>query len=111
MIGTNPYLTGGYLVVKFEPHLHTVHSDGQASVAAMFAACKAAGYQAVALTDHNTMSGVAEARSVAAELGLVLIPGVEVTTFHGHAVVLGVSRVPEWRDLESRGMDALEMAQ
>jgi hypothetical protein len=73
----------------------------------MFEACRGAGYDAVALTDHNTQSGIAEAIDVAAELDLVLVPGVEVTTFRGHAVVLGVSRVPEWRDLETRGLDAL----
>jgi PHP domain-containing protein len=84
-----------------------LHSDGQDTIATMFAACKRAGYAAVALTDHNTVSGLQEATRIAEELDLVLVPGVEVTTFHGHAIVLGVSRVPEWRDLEARGMDAL----
>jgi hypothetical protein len=37
----------------------------------------------------------------------VFVPGVEVTTFRGHAVALGVTRVPEWRDLEVGGFDAL----
>src|SRR5690242_16780633 len=98
MISANPYVSAAYEVLKLEPHLHTLHSDGQDSIATMFFACKTAGYDAVALTDHNTLSGLDEARGVAADLDLVLIPGVEVTTFHGHAVVLGVSRVPEWRD-------------
>lgn len=95
------------MLLKLETHLHTLHSDGQDTVADMFAACRAAGYDAVALTDHNTLSGFAEARVVAADLGLILIPGVEVTTFRGHSVVLGVSRVPEWRDLDIRGFSAL----
>jgi hypothetical protein len=107
MIGANPYLAGEYQVLKVETHLHTLHSDGQHSVAAMFEACHSAGYDAVALTDHNTLSGLPEAAEAADPLGLVLLPGVEVTTFRGHAVVLGVARVPEWRDLEQRGMDAL----
>ena len=107
MVGANPYLSNGFSLVKFESHLHTVHSDGQDTIAAMFEACKSAGYDAVALTDHNTISGLDEARAAAEELGLILVPGVEVTTFRGHAVVLGVSSVPEWRDLERRGMDAL----
>lgn len=107
MIGATPYASAGYQLLKVETHLHTLHSDGQASVAEMFEACASAGYQAVALTDHNTQSGLAEAREVAARLGLVLLPGVEVTTFRGHAVVLGVECVPEWRDLEARGLDAL----
>jgi hypothetical protein len=107
MIGASPYPSSGFTILKLEPHLHTVHSDGQDTVRAMFEACKGSGYNAVALTDHNTLSGVCEAREVAAELGLILLPGVEVTTFRGHTVVLGVSTVPEWRDLEARSMDAL----
>jgi hypothetical protein len=106
-MGANPYTATAYEVLKLETHLHTLHSDGQHSVAAMFEACRGAGYDAVALTDHNTLSGLAEAVEAAEQLGLVLVPGVEVTTFRGHAVVLGVARVPEWRDLEQRGMDAL----
>lgn len=101
------YSARGYALLKFEPHLHTLHSDGADTVADMFEACHGAGYDAVALTDHNTLSGLPEAVEAAARLGLILVPGVEVTTFRGHAVVLGVERVPEWRDLETRGMDAL----
>lgn len=107
MIEANPYDASGYRALKIETHLHTLHSDGRHSVDAMFEACRAAGYDAVALTDHNTQSGMAEARAAADRLGLILVPGVEVTTFRGHAVVLGITRVPEWRDLETRGIDAL----
>ena len=101
------YAARGFRLLKLEPHLHTLHSDGQDGVPAMLEACREAGYDAVALTDHNTNSGVAEAIEVADRLGLILLPGVEVTTFRGHAVILGVGTVPEWRDLEARGMDDL----
>jgi hypothetical protein len=107
MIGRGLYASRGYQALKFEPHLHTVHSDGRDSVASMFAACRAADYAAVALTDHNTVTGLPEGAAAARELELIFVPGVEVTTFHGHAIVLGVTRVPEWRDLEQRGIDAL----
>src|SRR5256885_1917930 len=107
MIEGSPYIARGFQVVKVETHLHSLHSDGQANVAAMFEACHSANYDAVALTDHNTVSGLDEAASVADRLGLIFIPGVEVTTFRGHAGVMGVSRVPEWRDLEDRGIGAL----
>ena len=103
----NPYREAGYRALKFEPHLHTVHSDGADTVTAMFEACASAGYDAVALTDHNTASGLAEAERAAAANGLIMVPGVEVTTFRGHAVTLGVTRAPEWRDLDARGLDAL----
>ena len=107
MIEASPYASAGYHVLKFEPHLHTLHSDGRDSVRDMFLACQSAGYDAVALTDHNTASGLVEADAMADELGLILVPGVEVTTFRGHAVALGVTSVPEWRDLAARGMDTL----
>jgi hypothetical protein len=107
MIDARPGGYGAVELLKLETHLHTLHSDGQHSVAQMLEACRAAGYDAVALTDHNTTSGLAEARSCAAELGLILVEGVEVTTFQGHALALGISTVPEWRDLEQRGFGAL----
>ena len=107
MIGPSRYAAAGYSALKLETHLHTLHSDGRDSVQAMFDACAAAGYDAVAITDHNTVSGLPEARLAARARDLVLVDGVEVTTFRGHSVVLGVSRTPEWRDLETRGMDDL----
>ena len=107
MIVAEPYAARGYVLLKLEPHLHTLHSDGQDDVRAMLEACRDAGYDAVALTDHNTSSGLAEAVELAEMLGLIVLPGVEVTTFRGHAVALGIATVPEWRDLEARGMDAL----
>src|SRR5260370_9154719 len=110
MIGVDLYAARGYHVLKLETHLHTRHSDGQDSVTEMLAACRMAGYDAVALTDHNTQSGLDEAVEAAARLGLILLPGVEVTTFFGHAVVLGGTRVPEGRDLQRRRMAALVAA-
>jgi hypothetical protein len=107
MLEAGPDAAAPYVVLKVETHLHTVHSDGKDTVTAMFEACRHAGYDVVALTDHNTMSGLTEAGDAAADLGLVLLPGVEITTFHGHAIALGVSRVPEWRDLEQRGVAAI----
>ena len=103
---TNPYRARGLAPLKGETHLHTVHSDGKDTPAVMLEACRQAGYDFAAITDHNTISGHGEARAAAADLGLVLLPGAELTTFHGHAVCLGIERMPEWRDLETRGMDA-----
>lgn len=102
----NPYQSHGLVPLKGEIHLHTRHSDGRDTPAAMLRACRDAGYAFAAITDHNTISGVEEARAAAADLGLLLIPGFELTTFQGHAVCLGVTALPEWRDLEARGMDA-----
>ena len=45
----------------------------------MVAAAKAAGLAAIALTDHDTMDGVAEALAAADEIGVRVVPGVELS--------------------------------
>ena len=47
-----------------------------------------AGLDAIAVTDHNTVAAVDEVRSAAQEKGLVVFPGVEVTTPEGHVLAL-----------------------
>jgi predicted metal-dependent phosphoesterase TrpH len=46
---------------------------------AVVSAAKAAGLAAIALTDHDTMDGVAEALAAADEIGLRVVPGVELS--------------------------------
>lgn len=102
---TNPYDATGLLLIKGETHLHTLHSDGRDTPRAMLDACQRAGYGFVAITDHNTISGVDEAKAAADALGLIVLSRLELTTFHGHAVCLGVEHVPEWRALDETGVD------
>lgn len=65
-------------------HSHTHHSDARGSLADLIEAAKARGLDFLAVTDHNTIShhGPLAARS---SPELVLLPGMEVTTYHGHA--------------------------
>jgi predicted metal-dependent phosphoesterase TrpH len=44
---------------------------------------KQLGFSAIALTDHDTMAGVAEALAAAESLGIELVPGVELSTLDG----------------------------
>ena len=60
-------------------HMHSTASDGSATPAAVVAAAHAAGLAAIALTDHDTLAGVREARAAAAPLGLRVIAGVELS--------------------------------
>jgi predicted metal-dependent phosphoesterase TrpH len=46
-------------------------------------AAKAAGLAAMALTDHDTMDGVAEALEAADEIGMRVVPGVELSAVEG----------------------------
>jgi predicted metal-dependent phosphoesterase TrpH len=61
-------------------HMHSRHSDGSCSVEELVARVRAAGVAVFALTDHDTVEGIAEARRLSAQAGLTLISGVEVST-------------------------------
>jgi predicted metal-dependent phosphoesterase TrpH len=75
-------------------HTHSTASDGTLAPADLVARAAAAGVRTMALTDHDTIAGVAEAEAAAAEFDLDLIPGVEVSVTWGgrtvHIVGLGV---------------------
>lgn len=60
-------------------HAHSTASDGALSPSAAVAAAHAAGLVAFALTDHDTLAGIAEAQTAADACGLRLIPGVELS--------------------------------
>lgn len=85
-------------------HMHSTRSDGTLSPANLMRACARAGLGTVALTDHDTAAGVAEAGEAAAAHGLDLVPGVELTTYHlGREVhILGYFIDPEDADFEAR---------
>lgn len=92
--------------LKGELHSHTVHSDGSLSLAELLAQARQRGLDFLALTDHNTNTALAEVHSTA-QGGLLLIPGIELTTFHGHALALGVERWIDWRTgWQGRSMQA-----
>lgn len=58
-------------------HVHSSASDGTFSPTALLAEAKKAGLSAIALTDHDTMDGIAEAMEAAKELDMELIGGME----------------------------------
>ena len=60
-------------------HLHTTASDGRCSPTELVARVHAAGVSTFAVTDHDTVAALPEARDMAARLGLALVPGIEVT--------------------------------
>jgi len=68
-------------------HCHSTISDGVLAPAAVAARAKANGVDVWALTDHDEVDGVAEARAAAATLGLEFVPGVEISvTWAGETV-------------------------
>lgn len=68
-------------------HLHSTASDGIHSPTWVMETAAARGVRVLALTDHDTTAGLAEARAAADRLGLRLIPGMELSTDYGSADV------------------------
>ncbi|MBN1139804.1 MAG: PHP domain-containing protein [Anaerolineae bacterium] len=60
-------------------HIHTYYSDGRDAPEGVLRRCAALGLRTVALTDHDNANGVRAVRALAGELGLSLIPAIELT--------------------------------
>jgi 3',5'-nucleoside bisphosphate phosphatase len=105
-------------------HCHSSHSDGVLTPAALAERAAAHGVQLWALTDHDNLAGLAEARERASALGMNFIDGVEISvtwndqTVHivglgidplDEVLVQGLARVRSGRDERALRMaDALE---
>jgi 3',5'-nucleoside bisphosphate phosphatase len=68
-------------------HAHTVASDGGDRPRELAAAAAAAGVEVLAVTDHDTVAGVAEARAAGERLGVEVLAGCELTATVGDRVV------------------------
>jgi hypothetical protein len=78
-------------------HTHTHHSDARGrSLADLIELARGAGLDFIFLTDHNTISGLAEADAANGD-GLLVAAGIELTTFWGHALCLGKRDWVDWR--------------
>lgn len=64
---------------KIDLHVHTTASDGTCTPEEVVERARAAGLTAVAITDHDTMAGVAPAIAAGDRLGVEVIPGIEIS--------------------------------
>lgn len=74
-------------MTRIDLHTHSIASDGTETPAEVMRQAQRAGLDVVALTDHDTVSGLDEAARVADELGLEFVPGVEFSASIGPASV------------------------
>ncbi len=76
---TTSSATPTFATATFELQGHSTYSDGELPPAAVVAAAGRAGVELFSLTDHDSVEGVPEAIQAAAETGVKLIPGVEIS--------------------------------
>lgn len=67
-------------------HIHTTASDGALSPTQIVRNAADAGLAAIAITDHDNVDGIDEALAAGREMGVEIIPGVEISAIHGNNV-------------------------
>ncbi len=83
-------------------HVHTTASDGTVSGRGVVELARGIGLAAIAVTDHDTVSGYAEAAEVGRELGVEVVPGIEISTKYGGPIhILGYYIDTESKELLS----------
>ena len=75
-------------------HVHTTASDGQYSPAQIIGKAAEKSLKAIAITDHDTVAGLQEAKAAGRELGVTVVPGIELNitfpTGEFHLLGLGI---------------------
>lgn len=106
---------------RIDLHVHTTASDGTVSPAGVVKLAHETGLAAIAITDHDTVSGYAEAAEAGEKYGVEVVPGIEISTKYGRAVhILGyyidptsdkLAPVLEWvvRDRDERNRKMAEL--
>ena len=105
---TSQPLVAGTRWYRGDLHMHTAHSDGScASQSGKMVPCpvfvyaqtaSARGLDFIAITDHNADSQNDALRELQPYFDrLLLIPGREMTTFHGHFNIFGLTQFVDWR--------------
>ncbi|MFR0690085.1 PHP domain-containing protein [Enterobacterales bacterium AE_CKDN230030158-1A_HGKHYDSX7] len=73
--------------MRVDLHCHSTASDGQLSPTALVERAHGRGVRVLALTDHDTLDGLPEARRAAQTLGMELVDGVELSCTWGGATI------------------------
>jgi predicted metal-dependent phosphoesterase TrpH len=65
---------------KIDLHTHTTASDGRCSPTENVKLAKEKGLRAIAITDHDTVSGIEEALEAGKQYDIEVVPGIEIST-------------------------------
>ena len=85
-------------------HTHSTASDGTFSPSQLIDYAHKQNLQAIALTDHDSVNGISEAQEEAKKLGIIFIPGIEISidwpTGEFHLLGLGLKSLsPELKKI------------
>lgn len=83
---------------RLDLHLHTTHSDGSLPPAEVLALAQKAAVSALAITDHDIVSGLPEAFEAGARLGIEVIPGIEISSRYEETELHILGYYLDWKD-------------
>ena len=97
--------------MSIDLHIHSTCSDGTLRPEQLVRMAKARGLTAIAITDHDTVEGVAEAMAAGREYDIEVIAGLELSTVHGERPIhlLGYLFDPDSPEL-ARALTTLQHA-
>lgn len=81
--------------MRIDLHSHSTASDGTKAPAEVVEHAAAAGIDVLALTDHDSADGWAEAVEAARRVDVALVPGIEISTKHNGAGVHLLAYLPD----------------
>ncbi len=92
-------------------HTHTIASDGSDSPSDLIKKAKEAGLRAVAITDHDTLAGLTEAKDACSKYEIELVPGIELSLLgpRGNMHLLGYYIDPDSKELQ-KVLDGVQKA-
>ncbi|MDK2744154.1 MAG: PHP domain-containing protein [Nitrospira sp.] len=85
---------------RLDLHLHTTHSDGSCTPAEVIDLAHKAGVSALAITDHDITTGVAEAIAAGQQCGIEVIPGVEISSIIANSELHILGYFLDWQDAD-----------
>ncbi|THJ20610.1 MAG: PHP domain-containing protein [Nitrospira sp. CG24D] len=85
---------------RIDLHLHTTHSDGSQTPTEVVRLAHEAGVSALAITDHDITTGLPEAIAAGQELGIEIIPGIEISSRHGESELHVLGYFIKWEDAQ-----------
>jgi hypothetical protein len=83
---------------RLDLHLHTTHSDGSFTPAEVLTLAHKAGVTALAITDHDITTGIPEATLLGTQLGIEVIPGIEISSTSGDSELHILGYFLDWQD-------------
>lgn len=83
---------------RLDLHLHTTRSDGSYTPTEVVNMAHRAGVAALAITDHDIMTGIAEAMAAGQRCGIEVIPGVEISSIVGDSELHILGYFLAWQD-------------